>query len=1350
MFVKISIGMLSQSFMVIFRKEAILLFFVVFVNIPQCLFAQTNFWQDVNNEPVTTNTRLIIPQKYRVVKLDMANLKGMLQRSPMEFTTAAQNSSLMLELPTPDSKMQTFTIVESPIMEAELANKFPEIKTYSGYSINNQAITVRFDVTPAGFHAMVLSDGETYFIDPYSQGNTEFYISYYKKDFLTTKNFNCGVKTNEISTGDSTEIQNNKNTPKPIDIPPMSNVQFGDKKLRTYRLALAATGEYTTFHGGTVAGALAAQVTTMNRVNGVYIKDFSIRMNIIANNNLIIYTNSSTDPYTNTNGSTMLGQNQTNLTNVIGAANYDIGHVFSTGGGGVAYLQSVCNASNKAGGVTGSSSPVGDAFDIDYVAHEMGHQFGGNHTFNNSCSSNRNSSTAWEPGSGSTIMAYAGICSPNVQSNSDAHFHGGSLQEMYSFITGSGNSCAAVTTPVNAAPIISSYTPNQTIPKGTPFFLTGTATDADGNSSLTYCWEQMDNQISTQAPVGTSTGGPNFRSLSPTASGTRYFPKLSDLATNATTTWEVLPTVGRTLNFRLVVRDNSTVAGFNDRADVLITVDGTSGPLAVTSPTATGISWLPLSTQTVTWNVANTTAAPVSCANVDILLSTDGGLTYPTVLASSVPNSGTASITVPNVLTTTARIMVRGTGRIFFDISNNNFSIVCGAVAGSDSPKCTGSTLNLTSNGGISYLWAGPNSYTSTLQNPSISNITSAVAGTYTVKITNGTCTASATTVVATSTVPGQPSAFTVSSATVCQGANNVVYTIPAVAGATSYTWTYSGTGATITGTTNSVTLSFSGTATSGNLSVTANNICGSSIARTLGITVNSAPPQPLEFTTSTSILCQGDNSITYTMPAVSGATSYTWTYSGTGATITGTTNSVTVSFSGTATSGNLSVTANNICGSSVARTLGITVNSVPSQPSTFTTSSLTVCRGAINVVYSIPTVLGATSYVWTYSGTGATITGTGNSVTVSFSETATSGSLSVVATNTCGNSVARTLAINVNSIPTQPSDFTTSSPTVCRGATNVVYTIPTVVEATSYVWTYSGTGATITGTGNSVTVSFSGTATSGSLSVVATNTCGNSVARTLAINVNGIPTQPSDFTTSSPTVCRGATNVVYTIPTVVEATSYVWTYSGTGATITGTGNSVLVSFSETATSGSLSVVATNTCGNSIARTLAINVNGVPLQPSDFTASSLIVCKGTTNVVYMIPMVVEATSYVWTYSGTGATITGTSNSVTVDFSATATSGTLSVVANNACGSSSAQTLAISVLPIPTNPTTIQSGNWQTSSTWQCGVTPSITTDAIIGQGHIVTIDGIMVQVKRLIYEGGSVQMLNNGVLKLEN
>jgi hypothetical protein len=824
------------------------LVFILLTTSLRAVGQNSNLWQDVNEPLVDVGQRWIVPLRYRSVRLDLQAAKQLLLQAPKEQTPAAAANTTTLQLPRPDGTMEEFVIVESPMMEQALADQFPDIKTYAGYASNNPAVTVRFDVTPAGFHAMVLSPDGNYFIDPYSKSSTEFYISYYKKDFVTDKQFKCGVQSN-VS-----------------DASPPSVKRFGDLKLRTYRLALAATGEYTAFHGGTVALALAAQLTTMNRINGIYIKDLAVKMNIVANNNLIVYTNSTNDPYTNGDAETMLAQNQTNLTSVIGSANYDIGHVFGTNSGGIAGLGVVCNASNKARGVTGSSAPIGDPFDVDYVAHEIGHQFSGNHTQNNNCQ--RNNTTAWETGSGSTIMAYAGICSPNVQNNSDAYFHAGNLAEMYTFITGSGNSCAAQSTPANSAPVISSNTASQTIPRSTPFSLTAVATDANGNGSLTYCWEQMDNQVSTQAPVSTSTNGPSFRSFTPSASSTRFFPRLSDLVTNVTPTWEVLPSVARTLNFRLVVRDNSTTMGLNEHVDITLTVNSASGPFVVNIPSNTGISWQAASTQTVTWDVANTNASPVSCANVDILLSTDGGLTYPTTLASNIPNNGSASVTLPNVTSTTARIMVRGTERAFFDISNNNFSIT----------PCTN---------------------------------------------------------------PAQPAAFTAAPTPVCQGQNNVVYTVPAVSGATSYTWSYSGTGASITGTTNSVSVNFANNATSGTLSVTANNGCGSSTARTTAIVVNTPPAQPSAFTAAPTPVCQGQNSVVYTVPTVSGAASYTWTYSGAGATINGTTNSVSVNFANNATSGTLSVTANNGCGSSTARTTAIVVNTIPTATLTGTQTIL-------------------------------------------------------------------------------------------------------------------------------------------------------------------------------------------------------------------------------------------------------------------------------------------------------------------------------------------------------------------------------------------------------------------------
>jgi gliding motility-associated-like protein len=628
--------------------------------------AQENYWNKTQYENIKLQgTQYIFPSKFETFALDFPNIKSYLFKAEMDdFQGKIFSSQTQISLPLPDGTMEVFYVLESPVYEPGFSIIFPEIKTFLAYCPNHPEWYSRLDITPHGFHAIILgTENGSVYIDPITHlgGDVTNYLVYYKKDFQRKgESLICDF--------DEEHALESNGMPKSGGLK-----SFGTCELRTYRLAISATGEYTAFHGGTVALAAAAQVTTMNRVNGVYEREMAIHMNIIANNNLIIYTNAGTDPFTNGTTGTMINQNQTNTDAVIGNANYDIGHVFGTNSGGLAGLGVVCNNTNKARGVTGSAAPIGDPFDIDYVAHEMGHQFNGNHTQNNNC--NRNNATAMEPGSASTIMGYAGICAPNVQNASDDYFHGVNLQEIGNLITNAGHTCPVKTPLANASPTVSVSSTTYNVPANTPFSLTAIASDPNANT-LTYCWEQMNNNVATMPPVATATVGPNFRSFDPSTSPTRYFPELSAVIAGTTPVWEVLSSVTRTMNFRVVVRDNAPGGGCNDHEDVTVNITSTAGPFVVTNPNTTGITWTGNTNQTVTWNVANTDAAPVSCGTVNILISYNGGLTFPDTLATNVPNDGSQTVIVPNIGTTDALIIVQCANGVFYDVSNNEFTIV--------------------------------------------------------------------------------------------------------------------------------------------------------------------------------------------------------------------------------------------------------------------------------------------------------------------------------------------------------------------------------------------------------------------------------------------------------------------------------------------------------------------------------------------------------------------------------------------------------------------------------------------------------------------------------------------------
>lgn len=636
--------------------------------------------------------RTIIPRSYNATSIDANSLKSFLWSLPSEADLQASRAMpQVMELPMPDGSTARFKVWESSIQEAGLENVFPDIKTFAGQGIDDPAATLRMDFSPDnGFHAQVLSPDGSFYIDPYSKNNIQNYISYRKSDLAprTTTPFSCGTPDQVMEE----------------QLMGRMDAACRGTELRTYRLAVACTGEYAQAVGATTASQLHAFiVTSVNRVVGVYERELAVRMVLVANNNLIEYLNPGSDQFSqNNNPSGLLNEGQSVITNVIGTANFDIGHVFCSANSGIAQLSSVCNAAGKARGVTGHPNPVGDPFDIDYVAHEMGHQFGAPHSFNSSTCASTGGSV--EPGGGTTIMAYAGICAANenIQPNSDDVFHGISYDNIINFITnGLGSTCGTVSTITNTLPAVTIVTPNNlTIPINTPFVLEASAIDADGDA-ITYNWEGMDigPQASTWMSAANSTTRPLFRTRTSKTVGTRTFPDMRVIMANYPGNsapsvmdglrGEVLPNVARDMKFRVTVRDNKAgggavasagTGGCQDNTDFIVKSAG-SAPFRVLVPNG-GESYPGGSQQTVTWDVAATNAAPFNVSNVRISYSTDGFQTSQ-VLVPSTPNDGSETVVIPIGITSTARIRVEAIGNIFFDISNQNFSVTA-AVNGFD------------------------------------------------------------------------------------------------------------------------------------------------------------------------------------------------------------------------------------------------------------------------------------------------------------------------------------------------------------------------------------------------------------------------------------------------------------------------------------------------------------------------------------------------------------------------------------------------------------------------------------------------------------------------------------------
>ena len=619
--------------------------------------ASDGIWQSLQEVTESPSGRpsYLHATDFEAYALQLSELEAILATAPPEFS----GDAVEITLPTPDGALARFDVVESPIMAPELADQFPEIQTFRGQSTDDAATTVRFDLTPAGLHAQVLSPEGAWYIDPYYHLDDSLYVSYFGSD---TDGSSIEFHEDEIGTvaGNRGPDEGGSNPPGEGSGGEFTLLSRSGTQLRTYRLAVAATAEYTAFHSvgaPSVAEGQAAIVTAINRVTGIYENELSIRLQLVAGNNALVYTNAGTDPYTNIVDGAQLAANHANINAVIGNANYDIGHLFTTDNGGLAGLGVVGIDTVKGQGATGLPSPIGDVFFVDYVSHEIGHQFGGNHTFNGdsgACAGNRNAGTAYEPGSGSTIQAYAGICgNDDLQPNSDPYFHSISFDEMINHVDAVVPAVGVRTATGNSIPFINAGN-DYTIPANTPFNLTAVGNDADVGDVLTYNWEQRDLGPQQDVNAGDDGSSPLFRSFSPTTDPTRVFPRLSDLLNNTTVVGETLPTTTRTLNFRATVRDNRSGGGGVNTDDMMVNVVNTGAGFAVTNPN-TALTWSSNSTETVTWNVSGTTGNGINAANVNILLSIDGGITYPITLAQGVPNDGSHGITVPDLTSNDAR-----------------------------------------------------------------------------------------------------------------------------------------------------------------------------------------------------------------------------------------------------------------------------------------------------------------------------------------------------------------------------------------------------------------------------------------------------------------------------------------------------------------------------------------------------------------------------------------------------------------------------------------------------------------------------------------------------------------------
>ena len=576
--------------------------------------------------------------------------------SPEEIRIAYNSPRPVLKLPLPNGSIRTFVFTATDLLSS---NPALAIRSLTGRSVEDAGCSANVVLTPNSISAQIFSTAGIHYLNS-TVDDGQILLTFDSGPGRTGLNYQCLTEISEPPLRAQSALQAQSNN--------FQNV------LRIFRLAPAATSEFTEYFGSKEA-ALLEVVTAMSRADGIFGRELGISFQLVSGFEQMVFNDPASDPYsTNEPTEKLLAEAQSAFDRFIGTANYDVGILLTRGTYGLAYFSSVCDQARKGSSCIGLPEPAGDAFHVNLVTHELGHQFGARHTFNSPmglCAERRDGFTAYEPGAGSTIMSYSSLpCGDDsFQPRHDAYFHSESLKQILEFVNSAAASCARTSPRDNTAPSVSAG-PEYTIPTETPFGLTATASDTE-NDTVFYCWEQRDLGPARALSAPDDGVGPLFRSFPPTTSGTRLFPRLETILSGGDSREERLPTTERTMRFRVTARDSHDDGAVN-WANTQIRVIDTGAPFRITShgseQTLTGAT-------TVQWEVAGTTAAPIHAAQVRITLSTNSGQTFPIILADSTANDGSEEIVLPEISSGNVRIKVAPTNNIFFDINDAALTI---------------------------------------------------------------------------------------------------------------------------------------------------------------------------------------------------------------------------------------------------------------------------------------------------------------------------------------------------------------------------------------------------------------------------------------------------------------------------------------------------------------------------------------------------------------------------------------------------------------------------------------------------------------------------------------------------